>query len=266
MLFWMLESIDFFCIDKVCICYNEDLFFLLCSLFFVESGLDLYMYNLVNYFVGDEVLQIWFSQYWEYEELQYGCVLVIYVCMVWLEFDWEVGFKVFWDEYGVVCIVEQLEFLCGLELVVCCVVEIGIVSFYCVFNDIIDELVFKQFINYIKSDEVCYYKYFYQYYWFYWECEGFGCIKVFCVILCWVNEIKSEDSDIVLCYVFNQCYFDGSDMQFCQISNCVQGLLWWNILVEMMVKMLFKLLDLLMCVQNVLEKLLVKIVEKLFLY
>lgn len=263
---WTLESIDFARIDKARIRHNEDLFFLLCSSSFVESGSDLYTHNLVNHFAGDEALQTWLSQHWEHEELQHGRALATYVRTVWPEFDWEAGFKAFWNEYGAVCTAEQLEPSRGLELAARCVVETGTASLYRALNDITDEPVLKQLTNHIKSDEVRHYKHFYQHYRLYREREGFGRTKVFRTILRRVNEIKSEDSDIALRHVFNQCYPGGSDAQFRQISNRAQGLLRRNIPAEMTVKMLLKPLDLPMRVQNALEKPLAKIAEKLFLH
>jgi uncharacterized membrane protein len=89
--------------------HNEDLFFLLCSSSFVESGSDLYTQNLVDHFAGDEELQTWLSQHWEHEELQHGRALAAYVRTVWPEFDWDTGFTAFWNDYGAVCTSEQLE-------------------------------------------------------------------------------------------------------------------------------------------------------------
>src|SRR5690349_24494083 len=69
---WTLESLDLSGIDRSRVRHNEELFFLLCSSSFVESGSDLYTHNLVAHFNGDEELQTWLSQHWEHEELQHG--------------------------------------------------------------------------------------------------------------------------------------------------------------------------------------------------
>ena len=265
---WTLESLDFSRIDAARIRHNEDLFFLLCSSSFVESGSDLYTQNLVDHFAGDDALQTWLRQHWEQEEMQHGRALSAYVKAVWPEFNWDAGFKAFWDEYGAVCTAEQLEESRGLELAARCVVETGTASLYRALNDITDEPVLKELTNHIKSDEVRHYKHFYQHYRLYREREGFGRYRVFRAVLRRVNEIKSEDSDIALRHVFNQCYphQKGDDAAFRKISNRAQGLLRRHIPAAMTVKMLLKPLDFPAKLQNALERPLAKIAEKLFLH
>lgn len=265
---WTVESLDFGRIEAQRIRHNEDLFFLLCSASFVESGSDLYTQNLVDHFAGDQELQTWLSQHWEHEELQHGRALSAYVRHVWPEFDWEAGFQAFWQEYGAVCTSEQLESSRGLELAARCVVETGTASLYRALNEITDEPVLKQLTNHIKSDEVRHYKHFYQHFRLYREREKLGRYKVFRAILRRVNEIKSEDSDIALRHVFNQCYPQhvGNDAEFRKISDRAQGLLRRHIPAEMTVKMLLKPLSLPAGLQNSLEKPLAKITEKLFLH
>ncbi|MGC1550140.1 MAG: ferritin-like domain-containing protein [Rhodanobacter sp.] len=264
---WTLESLDFAQIDVARVRHNEDLFFLLCSSSFVESGSELYTQNLIDHFAGDQELQTWLSQHWEHEELQHGRALAAYVRHVWPEFNWDAGFESFWKEYGAVCTAEQLESSRGLELAARCVVETGTASLYRALNDITDEPVLKQLTNHIKSDEVRHYKHFYQHYRLYREREGFGRYKVFRAILRRVNEIKSEDSDIALRHVFNQCYpqHKDNDAEFKRISGRAQGLLRRHIPAEMTVKMLLKPLDLPVRLQNSLEKPLARITERLFL-
>lgn len=264
---WTLESLDLSRIDVAQVRHNEDLFFLLCSSSFVESGSDLYTQNLIDHFAGDEDLQGWLREHWEHEELQHGRALAAYVRSVWPEFDWEKGFHAFWQEYGAVCTSEQLESCRGLELAARCVVETGTASLYRALNEITDEPVLKQLTNHIKSDEVRHFKHFYQHYRKYREREGFGRYKVFRAILRRVNEIRSEDSDIALRHVFNQCYphLVDNDAEFRRISHRAQGLLRRHLPAAMTVKMLLKPLELPARLQNALEKPLAKITERLFL-
>ncbi|MHA6205050.1 ferritin-like domain-containing protein [Dyella soli] len=265
---WTLDSIDFSRIDIRRVRHDEDLFFLLCSASFVESGSDLYTQNLVDHFAGDQELQTWLSQHWEHEELQHGRALAAYVKAVWPEFDWERGFASFWAEYGAVCTAEQLEPSRGLELAARCVVETGTACLYRALNDITDEPVLKQLTGHIKSDEVRHYKHFYQHFRLYREREGFGRYKVFRAILRRVNEIKSEDGDIALRHVFNQCYpqLRGNEQEFRRVTGRAQGLLRRNIPAAMTVKMLLKPLDLPGRWQDALEKPLAKLAERLFLH
>jgi hypothetical protein len=265
---WTLESLDLDRIDAARVRHNEDLFFLLCSSSFVESGSDLYSHNLVEHFAGDDELQAWLSQHWKHEELQHGRALAAYVRKVWPEFDWDTSFKAFWDEYGAVCTAEQLESCRGLELAARCVVETGTASLYRALHEITDEPVLKQLTGHIKNDEIGHYKYFYQHYLRYREREGFGRYKVFRAILRRVREIKSEDSDIALRHVFNQCYpqHRGNEKEFRRISDRAQGLLRRHIPAGMTVKMLLKPLDLPVGLQRALERPLARIAEKLFLH
>lgn len=265
---WTLESLDFSRIDVARVRHDEDLFFLLCSSSFVESGSDLYTRNLIDHFADDQELQTWLRQHWEHEELQHGRALTAYVRSVWPEFDWDRGFQAFWNEYGAVCTAEQLESSRGLELAARCVVETGTASLYRALHEITDEPVLKQLTNHIKSDEVRHYKHFYQHYKLYREREGFGRYPVFRAILRRVNEIKGEDSDIALRHVFNQCYpqHQGNETEFRRISERAQGLLRRHIPAGMTVKMLLKPLDLPSPLQNMLEKPLARISGKLFLH
>jgi hypothetical protein len=264
---WTLESLDFSQIEIQRVRQNEDLFFLLCSASFVESGSDLYTHNLVDHFAGDETLQTWLSQHWEHEELQHGRALAAYVKTVWPEFDWDRGFASFWSEYGAVCTAEQLESSRGLELAARCVVETGTASLYRALNDITDEPVLKRLTGHIKSDEVRHYKNFYQHFRLYREREGFSRYKVFRAILRRLNEIRSEDSDIALRHVFNQCYphLKENEAEFKRITGRAQDLLKRNIPAEMTVKMLLKPLELPPRLQNAVEKPLAKLAERLFL-
>jgi hypothetical protein len=265
---WTLDSLELDRIDLSRIRHNEDMFFLLCSSSFVESGSDLYTQNLIDHFAGDQELQIWLSQHWEHEELQHGRALAAYVRTVWPEFDWDSGFKAFWNEYGAVCTAEQLEPSRGLELAARCVVETGTASLYRALNEITDEPVLKQLTHHIKSDEVRHYKHFYQHYRLYREREGFGRYKVFRAILRRVREVKREDSDIALRHVFNLCYPQhlGNETEFRRISDRAQGVLRRHIPAEMTVKMLLKPLDLPARLQNSLQKPLARIAERLFLH
>jgi hypothetical protein len=264
---WTLESLNFAEIDVARVRHNQDLFLLLCSASFVESGSDLYTHNLIEHFDGDLELQGWLREHWEHEELQHGRALAAYVRHVWPEFDWEAGFQAFWNDYGKLCTNEQLEPSRGLELAARCVVETGTASLYRALNDIVDEPVLKQLTNNIKSDEVRHYKHFYQAFQRYRDSERLGRYKVFRAILRRVNEIRNEDSDIALRHVFNQCYPQHKDnkAEFQKMAGPAQALLRRHIPAEMTVKMLLKPLDLPPRLQQTLEKPLAKISEKLFL-
>jgi hypothetical protein len=265
---WTLAELDLGRIDVARVRHDEDLFFLLCSSSFVESGSELYTRNLVDHFADDAELQTWLTQHWEQEELQHGRALTAYVRAVWPEFDWDAAFATFWHAYGAVCTAEQLEPSRGLELAARCVVETGTASLYRALHEITDEPVLKELTSHIKGDEVRHYKHFYHYYLQYREREGFSRYMVFRAILRRVREIKREDSDIALRHVFNQCYPQQreNEAEFRRISDRAQGLLRRHIPADMTVKMLLKPLDLPAGLQKAMARPLARITEKLFLH
>jgi hypothetical protein len=264
---WTLESLDLGHIDHTRIRDDEDLFFLLCSASFVESGSDLYSQNLIAHFAGDAELQHWLDAHWQHEELQHGRALGAYVRAVWPEFDWERGFHAFWKEYGAVCTAEQLESRRGLELAARCVVETGTASLYRALNEITREPVLQQLTTNIKRDEVRHFKYFYQHYRRYRERERLPRRQVLGAIVRRVREVKSEDSDIALRHVFNVRYPQqcGDEAAFRRVSNHAQGLLRRHIPAQMTVKMLLKPLELPARLQDTLARPLAFVTELLFL-
>ena len=224
---WSLENIDLDGIDLARVRDNEDLFLLLCSASFVESGSDLYTHNLIDHFAGDDALQAWLRDHWEHEEMQHGRALSAYVRHVWPEFDWEAGFKGFFDEYGAVCTAEELESSRGLELAARCVVETGTASLYRALNDVTDEPVLKR-VNEIKSED--------------------------------------SDIAMRHVFDRRYPALAGNQAEFRRVTGRAQGLLKRHLPAEMTVKMLLKPLDLPARLHNALEKPLTKITERLFLH
>jgi len=264
---WTLESLDLRQVDHARVRHNEDLFFLLCSSSFVERGSHLRTQRLINHFAGDVELQTWLSQHWEHDEQQHGRALAAYVKAVWPEFNWDKGFRAFCDEYDTACASEPLESSGGLELAARCVVATGTTSLYRALNEITDEPVLKQLTSHIKSDEVRHFKHFYQHYRLYRQREDFGRYKVFRVILRRLDKIKSEEGDIALRQMFNQCYPQhlGDKREFRRIRDRAHGLLRRHIPAAMTAKMLLKPFDLPARLQSALEKPLARITGKLVL-
>jgi hypothetical protein len=264
---WTLESLPFDRIELDRIRPCEELFFLLCSSSFVESGSDLYTRNLVEHFDGDTELQTWLGEHWEREELQHGRALATYVRHVWPEFDWDAAFQAFWNEYSAVCTSEELEPDRGLELAARCVVETGTASLYRALNAIADEPVLKQLTDHIRRDEVRHYKHFYRHFTLYRERRPLGRLRLFRVLLRRVREMKSEDSDIALRHVFRARYPDrAGDMAECRrVTARARDLLRRHIPADMLVKMLLKPLALPAKLLERLERPLAKITEKLLL-
>lgn len=264
---WTLESIGFDHIEIEHVRSNEDLFFLLASSSFVESGSDLYTRNLIDHFAGDAELQSWLADHWEQEELQHGRALAAYVRQVWPEFDWERGFESFWNEYGAVCTAAQLEHSRGLELAARCVVETGTASLYRALNAIADEPVLRALTDRIRKDEVRHYKHFFQHFNRYRERESIGRWRVFRAVLKRVLEIRDEDSDIALRHVFETRYPEraGDAAECRRATGRARDLLRRHIPADMTVKMLLKPLDLPARLLRALERPLARITERLFL-
>lgn len=265
---WRLEDLDLAGIARERIADDEDLFFLLCSASYVESGSDLYSQNLIEHFAGDAELGRWLEHHWQHEELQHGRALGAYVRAVWPAFDWQRGFDAFWREYGAVCTAEQLESRRGLELAARCVVETGTASLYRALHEITAEPVLKTLTAHIKSDEVRHFKYFYQHYRRYRDREALPRRQVLAAIVRRVREVKSEDSDIALRHVFNVRYprQRDDDAAFHRVSHHAQALLRRHIPAQMTVKMLLKPLELPPRLQTTLQRPLAWLAEHLFLH
>ncbi|BEP41911.1 ferritin-like domain-containing protein [Variovorax sp. 375MFSha3.1] len=198
---WTIEDLDFsrIALDKVR--PDENLFYLVTSASFIESGSDLYTHNLVDFFKGDQEVTDWLSQHWELEELQHGKALRAYVRHVWPEFDWDTAYGNFLEEYATYCKVELLAPTRGLEMTARCVVETGTATYYRAMARCTDEPVLQDLATRIATDEVNHYKHFYRYYRRYREQEKLGRLRVMGTIGRRTLELKSEDADCAIRHV-----------------------------------------------------------------
>lgn len=263
---WTLESLAFDRIEAERIRPREELFFLLASASFVESGSDLYTQNLIDHFAGDAELQGWLSGHWEQEELQHGRALAEYVRNAWPDFDWDAGFRSFWNEYGAVCTASELEESRGLELAARCVVETGTASLYRALYTIAEEPVLRELMDLIRADEVRHYKHFYQAFRRYREREAIGRTRIVVAVLKRVLEIRDEDSDVALRHVFAARNPDRDPADYRSSAAQARDLLRRHIPAEMTVKMLLKPIDLPPRLLRVLERPLTRMTEILFLH
>ena len=76
---WRVEALDFAAIDPARIAAREDLFYLLVSASFIESGSDLYTRNLSDHYVDYPEVAAWLREHWEHEELRHGRAFECYV-------------------------------------------------------------------------------------------------------------------------------------------------------------------------------------------
>jgi len=198
---WTVEDLDFSRIALDRVRPDENLFYLVASASFIESGSDLYTHNLVDFFRGDEEVTAWLSNHWESEELQHGRALRAYVEYVWPEFEWEAAYRDFLEEYATYCKVELLAPTRGLEMSARCVVETGTATYYKAMARSTDEPVLRDLASRIATDEVNHYKHFYGFFRRYREQEKLGRIRVLGTIGRRTMELKSEDADCAIRHV-----------------------------------------------------------------
>ena len=161
---WSLDDIALDCVDIGRVRQSEELFLLLASASFIETGADLYTRNLVEQFHGDAEVSWWLTNRWEPEELQHGRALRAYVNHVWPEVDWQAAFAAFLADYSKGCTTDELEPTRGLEMAARCVVEMGTATFYGAICSLSDEPVLERLVGFIQQDEVRHYKHFFRYF------------------------------------------------------------------------------------------------------
>ncbi|UDG82482.1 ferritin-like domain-containing protein [Candidatus Vallotia cooleyia] len=263
---WRIEDIDLSRIDRSCAAINEDLLLLLCAASFIESGSDLYTSNLSTFFDGDQEVFGWLNQHWEHEELQHGRALKAYINYVWPEFDWNLAFERFFDEYSKTCSIEGLEKTRALEMVARCVVETGTATLYRAINEFSDELVLREITNNICTDEVRHYKYFFRFFKKYNQIEDNSRFTVLGALIRRMKEIKNEDSEIALRHVLSVRYSpkacNSTYMQ--EKAARVNGLVRTHMSADMFVKMLLKPLNLPSKIQRGVHHSLIKITQHVF--
>ncbi|KGV06714.1 ferritin-like domain-containing protein [Burkholderia pseudomallei] len=263
---WRIEDIDLTRIDRQRAAANEDLLLLLCAASFIESGSDLYTSNLSQFFDDDPEVSAWLNAEWEHEELQHGRALKAYIAYVWPEFDWDLAFANFFEEYSKTCSLEAFEKTRALEMVARCVVETGTATLYRAINECSDEPVLKEITDNIRTDEVRHYKHFFRYFKKYNKVEGNGRLAVLGALTRRVLEIKNEDSEIALRHVFAVHYPErAGDSAYCRERTArVNALVRRNLSADMCVKMLLKPLELPAKIQPGLHYPLTKLTQHVF--
>ncbi|WP_216796441.1 ferritin-like domain-containing protein [Candidatus Vallotia tarda] len=266
MLPWRIEDIDLSQIVRLRSAMNEDLLLLLCAASFIESGSDLYTSNLSTFFKGDLEVSGWLNQHWGNEELQHGRALKAYINYVWPEFNWDLGFEHFFDEYSNTCSLEAFEKTWALEMVARCVVETGTATLYRAINEYSDEPVLKVITDHIRNDEVRHYKYFFRFFKKFNQIEGNNRFSVLGTLVRRVMEIKNEDLEIALRHVFLVRYpalFYSSTYMREKVAH-VNALVRTHMSADMCVKMLLKPLGLPAQIQPILQYPMTQIARHVF--
>ncbi|MDO5290968.1 MAG: ferritin-like domain-containing protein [Pseudomonadota bacterium] len=239
---WQIEQIDFSRIDHSRIAHREDLFYLLTSASFIESGSDLYTSNLVSHYAGYPDVAAWLSEHWEQEELQHGRAFECYVKAAWPQFPWQQAFESFIAEYGPLCNVEELESDRALELAARCVVETGTTTYYQTLRGLSEEPVLTDLLGRIRADEVSHYKHFLSYFKQLREAQPMSRLRVAKVVYKRLLELRESDADVALRHVWahkGSMFADGAK-SFEEVSQRVFPLVSSRLPADQAVRMLLK--------------------------
>ncbi|MGH8785067.1 MAG: ferritin-like domain-containing protein [Cupriavidus necator] len=265
---WSVSDINYQAIDVERIRGDRDLFYLLVSASFIESGSDTYAGNLATYYAREPDAADWLSEHWEAEDLQHGLALRRYVEHVWPEFDWERGYARFFDEYSKTCSIDQFEPTEALEMAARCVVETGTAAYYRALEQASDEPVLRDLTRRISNDEVRHYKHFYQFFNRFVEAERLGKLRVFGALARRLLEIKNEDAAIALRNVLRmeRGVEEIPDQEVRALNSRVSAVIRKNLPIEMTVKMLLRPLHLRRGVERAVRKPLVAVVSRVMLH
>ncbi len=265
---WSVSEIDYRAIQSERVRGNRDLFYLLISASFIESGSDTYAGNLATYYAGVPEAAGWLSDHWEAEELQHGLALRRYVEHVWPEFDWERGYQRFFTEYSQTCSIDQFEPTEALEMAARCVVETGTAAYYRALEQASDEPVLRTLTRRIADDEVRHYKHFYRFFNRFAESEGLGHARVLGALRRRLLEIKNEEAAIALRNVLRmeRGQEDIPEHEVKALNSRVSAVVRRHLPVDMTVKMLLRPLHLHSRLERAVRKPLVAVVTRVMLH
>jgi rubrerythrin len=265
---WSVSEIDYRAIQTERVRGDRDLFYLLVSASFIESGSDTYAGNLATYYARVPEAAGWLADHWEAEELQHGLALRRYVEHVWPEFDWERGYERFFQEYRETCSIDQFEPTEALEMAARCVVETGTAAYYRALELASDEPVLRALTRRIANDEVRHYKHFYRFFNRFAESEQVGRAKVLGALMRRLLEIKNEDAAIALRNVLRMERGQEAipEREVKALNSRVSAVVRRHLPVEMTVKMLLRPLHLHSAVERAVRKPLVAVVSRVMLH
>lgn len=265
---WSVSDINYQAIEPERVRDDRDLFYLLVSASFIESGSDTYAGNLAAYYARVPDAASWLSEHWEAEELQHGLALRRYIEHVWPEFDWEAGYARFFDEYSPTCSIDQFEPTEALEMAARCVVETGTAAYYRALEQASDEPVLRDLTRRISNDEVRHYKHFYRFFSRFAGSERLGRMRVFRALARRLLEIKNEDAAIALRNVLRMERgveaVPEADVR--QLNARVSGVIRRHLPIDMTVKMLLRPLHLHRGVERAVRAPLVAVVSRVMLH
>ncbi|WP_370678481.1 ferritin-like domain-containing protein [Comamonas sp. GB3 AK4-5] len=239
---WRVEALGFERIDRALIADDQDLFYLLVSASFVETGSDTYAANLAVHYADHPGISAWLRERWEGEELQHGRALRAYVEAVWPAFPWQQAYDSFFAEYAPLCTVEELQADQRLEMVARCVVETGTAAYYHTLRELSREPVLRQLLGHIRSDEVGHYKHFLQYFKLLQAERPVGRARIAGALYARLQELRDSDGDIALRHVWAHRggYFSEDGRDFAAVTQRLYGRVRRELPTEMAVRMLLK--------------------------
>jgi len=203
---WSVDEIPFHDVQAERVRTDPYLLYLVTASSFVEITSDLYTRNLVEYFDDDPSLQRWLEEVWEPEEVQHGHALKRYVETVWPEFDWELAYRRFFNEYSKYCQTELLADSPALELASRCVVETGTSTFYTALARFSPEPVLSELAERIKTDEVRHFRRFYHDFLDRADTEGVGRLKLLHTLWQRLGEVEQEDAYFAFKHVYETAH------------------------------------------------------------
>lgn len=239
---WRIEDIAFSQIDKAAVEHNEDLFFLLMSASFIETGSDTYAANLAEHYAAWPEIAMWLQQQWEAEELQHGQALRAYVEAVWPAFPWQQAYDSFFAEYSQLCTMEELYSDQRLEMVARCVVETGTTAYYHTLRELSEEPVLSDLLGRIRNDEVNHFKHFLQYFKTLQQHSPVGRTRIAKALYGRLKELRESDSDVALRHVWAHKghYFADSNTRFEDMAQRIYELVSRRLPADLAVRMLLK--------------------------
>ena len=239
---WRVEDIAFDAIDHTAIENNEDLFFLLMSASFIETGSDTYASNLAEHYSAWPEIAVWLKAHWEAEELQHGRALRAYVEAVWPDFPWQQAYDSFFSEYSKLCTMEELYPDPRLEMVARCVVETGTTAYYHTLRDLSTEPVLSELLGNIRNDEVSHFKHFLKYFKELQDESPVGRARIAKALYGRLKELRESDSDVALRHVWAHkgSYFADSTTTFDGMAQRIYHLISSRLPADLAVRMLLK--------------------------
>ena len=239
---WRVEDIDFSAIDRTLVADNEDLFFLLMSASFIETGSDTYAANLAEHYAAWPEIADWLTTQWEAEELQHGRALRAYVEAVWPAFPWQQAYDSFFAEYSQLCTMEELYPDQRLELVARCVVETSTTAYYHTLRDLSDEPVLSQMLGHIRNDEVNHFKHFLKFFKEMQDESPVGRARIAKALYGRLKELRDSDTEIALRHVWAHkgLYFSSTTVPLEEMAQRIYELISSRLPADLAVRMLLK--------------------------